>query len=197
MLVIKKLIIAAIIFILGTIFGILLTVKLDTTSPQVTPRSLPLPQIRKPAGEIASFDDCIQAGYPVLESYPARCKTSEGATFTQNIGNELDLLDTIVVDYPRPSQLVESPLIIKGRARGTWFFEASAPVTLLDDNGEVLTESFIQATGDWMTEDFIDFKGEINFYPKGASAGTLVLRNDNPSGMPENELRLEIPVIFE
>lgn len=194
---IKKLIIAAIIFILGTIFGILLSVKLDSKSPQVTPRSLLLPQIQKPAGEIASYEDCIQAGYPVLESYPARCKTPDGATFTQNIGNELDLLDTIIVDYPRPGQLVESPLVIEGRARGRWFFEASAPVTLLDDNGEVLGESHIQATGDWMSEEFVDFSGEINFDPKGTGAGTLVLRNDNPSGMPENELRLEIPVIFE
>lgn len=194
---IKKLIIAAIIFILGTLFGILLTVKLDSKSPKVTPRSLPLPQIQKPAGEIASYEDCIQAGYPVLESYPASCKNPDGATFTQNIGNELDLLDTIIVDYPRPGQLVESPLHIEGRARGTWFFEASAPVALLKDNGEVLGESHIQATGDWMSEEFVDFSGEINFDPMGAGAGMLVLRNDNPSGMPENELRLEIPVIFE
>ena len=111
--------------------------------------------------------------------------------------NKTGLEDTIIVTTPGRNQEVTSPLFIEGRARGTWFFEASAPVTLMDDNGETLAQGHVQANGDWMSEDFVDFNGEINFDPKSAGAGTLVLRNDNPSGMPENELRLEIPVIFK
>jgi putative hemolysin len=32
---------------------------------------------------IFDFDSCVSAGYPVLESYPAQCKTPDGRTFTQ------------------------------------------------------------------------------------------------------------------
>jgi len=38
--------------------------------------------------EISSFDECAAAGYPIMESYPARCKTPDGRTFTQTIDSE-------------------------------------------------------------------------------------------------------------
>ena len=38
--------------------------------------------------EVQSFDDCVKAGYPVLESYPRQCKTPDGKTFTEDIGIE-------------------------------------------------------------------------------------------------------------
>lgn len=42
-----------------------------------------------------------------------------------------DLSDQIIVTDPIPDQLITSPLIITGEARGTWFFEATFPVSLL------------------------------------------------------------------
>jgi hypothetical protein len=33
--------------------------------------------------EINSFRACVQAGYPVVESYPRRCRTQEGMMFTE------------------------------------------------------------------------------------------------------------------
>ena len=33
------------------------------------------------SGEINSFVTCKGAGYPIMESYPERCRTSEGLTF--------------------------------------------------------------------------------------------------------------------
>lgn len=32
--------------------------------------------------EIASYEDCVSAGYPVLESYPSQCMTPDGKHFT-------------------------------------------------------------------------------------------------------------------
>ncbi len=48
-----------------------------------------------------------------------------------------------------------------------------------------------------MTEDFVDFEGEITFNSAGAKKGTLALQNDNPSDLPENENKLRIPIQFE
>lgn len=57
-------------------------------------------QRQSPAAAITSFDDCAAAGYAILESYPAQCRTPDGASFTQNIGNELEKTDVIQIDYP-------------------------------------------------------------------------------------------------
>jgi len=34
---------------------------------------------------ITSFEECTAAGYPVMESYPRQCKTSDGRTFVEDI----------------------------------------------------------------------------------------------------------------
>jgi len=35
---------------------------------------------------ITNFEDCVAAGYPILESYPRQCKTPDGKTFVEDIG---------------------------------------------------------------------------------------------------------------
>lgn len=32
---------------------------------------------------ITSFDDCVAAGYPVMELYPRQCRTKDGRAFTE------------------------------------------------------------------------------------------------------------------
>ena len=34
---------------------------------------------------INSFEECAAAGYPIMESYPERCNTPDGRTFTKNV----------------------------------------------------------------------------------------------------------------
>ncbi|MFH1997321.1 MAG: hypothetical protein ABII94_01360, partial [Patescibacteria group bacterium] len=72
---------------------------------------------------INSFEECVSADYPVMESYPRQCKTPDGRSFTEDIGNELEKIDLIRVNNPRPNQIIQSPILIKGEARGYWFFE--------------------------------------------------------------------------
>jgi hypothetical protein len=46
------------------------------------------------SNEITSFDECIAAGYPAMESYPRQCMIANGETFTEvineTIGGERD-----------------------------------------------------------------------------------------------------------
>ena len=35
--------------------------------------------------EINSFDECIKAGNPVMESYPRQCRTSDGELFVEDM----------------------------------------------------------------------------------------------------------------
>lgn len=107
-----------------------------------------------------------------------------------------DTSDQIKVTKPLPDQFVESPLTIEGEARGTWFFEATFPVKLLDVKGEVIASNPAQAQDDWMTEDFVLFKAELIFEKPSTDTGILILKEDNPSGLPENDASIEIPVRF-
>ncbi len=145
---------------------------------------------------ISSFDECAVAGYPIMESYPEKCQTESGQVFVRDIGNELEKQDLIKVDNPRPNQIIASPLTITGQARGYWFFEASFPVVLLDEDGRQLASGIAQADGDWMTEDFVPFKAELSFGATQADKGVLILAKDNPSGLPANDDELQIPVEF-
>jgi len=146
---------------------------------------------------INNFKECVSAGYPVLESYPRQCKTPDGKSFTEDIGNELEKSDLIKIDNPRPNQIIESPLFVKGEARGNWYFEASFPAKLFDDNGFLLGITPAQALGNWMTEDFVPFNVILPFAVPSTSKGRLILEKDNPSGLPEHADELRIPVYFK
>ena len=54
-----------------------------------------------------------------------------------------------------------------------------------------------QAQSDWMTEDFVPFKAQLNFATSSTEQGVLILEKDNPSGLPENDDELQIPIIFD
>ena len=117
--------------------------------------------------------------------------------FRQEAPPQEDKSNLIRVYNPKLNQEVSSPLTITGEARGTWYFEATFPVKLLDRNGNILVQSFAQAQGEWMTEDFVPFTAQITFSVSETQNGTLVLEKDNPSGLPENADELRIPVILK
>lgn len=142
-----------------------------------------------------SFEECLALGYPILESYPRQCKAPNGMLI-EDIGNELEKQNLIKVSKPRPNELTESPLEIRGEARGYWFFEASFPVKLLDGNNKEIGWGIAQAKSDWMTEDFVPFEAKIEFQSPMTKKGILILEKDNPSGLPENADELHFPVRF-
>lgn len=152
--------------------------------------------IRSSENKINSFDQCVEAGFPVMEIYPQQCRTNDDQTFVQNIGNELEKMDLIRIDFPRPNQVIESPLIITGQARGNWFLKGDFPIELLDDNEAIITQSYATAKSEWMTEDFVQFEAEISFDSPATNKGVLVLKKDNASGLPEQANELRIPIVF-
>lgn len=146
--------------------------------------------------EVSTFEECVDAGNPVMESYPRKCRDQSGAVFTENIGNELDKQDLIRVDQPRPNTVIASPVTIRGEARGSWFFEASFPVQIIDENGVVIAEHYATAGGDWMTTDFVPFEATVTFAKPASIRGELVLKKDNPSDLRELDDELRIPIAF-
>lgn len=146
--------------------------------------------------QISSFEECIAAGNPVMESYPEQCRTQDGRFFVRNIGNRNELANLIQVFSPLPGDTLGEE--ITGEARGYWFFEANFPVTIKDANGNVLLETYAEAQSDWMTEEFVPFTVEVpSVLSSRTKTGTISLKKANPSGLPENDKTLRIPVEFE
>lgn len=151
---------------------------------------------------VSDFFECVEAGNPVMESYPRQCRDEDGNGFVEDIGNELEKDDLIRISAPRPNATVESPIEISGMARGTWFFEGDFPVVLADWDGKIIGEGYATAQGDWMVEEFVPFSGTITFdiaeiQGDYSNRGTLILKKDNPSDLPLDDDALEIPVLFK
>ncbi|GMU74273.1 MAG: hypothetical protein AMXMBFR44_4700 [Candidatus Campbellbacteria bacterium] len=129
--------------------------------------------------------------------YAYRAPQEPLATLTEERGGVP--YEMITVDSPRPDSVVTSPLTVTGRARGYWFFEASFPVSLVNWDGLIIAQGIATAKDDWMTEELVEFEAVLAFekptlYPE---RGALILQRDNPSGLPENDAALEIPIRYE
>ncbi len=105
--------------------------------------------------------------------------------------------ELIKVSQPQTMEAISSPLKVTGEARGYWYFEADFPIELYDSEGELIGTGIGSAQTDWMTEEFVPFESEMEFEMPETETGTLVLRKDNPSDLPENDDQFEIPVKFE
>lgn len=125
----------------------------------------------------------------------------DGAFFAERLldvkpaGNCRDAF--VAVEIPAPGAVIESPLEIRGRARGSWFFEGDFPILLKDADGDIIARSFVTAADEWMTTDFVAFSGSLSFTkPTPGSRGTLVFVKDNPSDQAELDDSTAIPVFF-
>lgn len=147
---------------------------------------------------VESFEDCVEAGYPVMESYPRQCRTSDGLLFIENIGNIMEKNDLIRISSPLPNEKVSFPLRVEGEARGYWFFEATFPIEITNLSGDVIASGYATAEDEWMTEDFVSFEAVIELDEEDLidDRGVLILRRANPSGLEENDDFLEMPVNF-
>ncbi len=110
--------------------------------------------------------------------------------------------DLIRVTSPMSGATITSPVTITGEARGTWYFEASFPIAVVDWDGKIIGEGHAEAQADWMTSEFVPFKAIVTFdtseiHNAYSKRGTLILKKDNPSGLPEHDAAIEIPVVFK
>ena len=112
--------------------------------------------------------------------------------------------DNIVVELPFPGAVTGKEFSVIGKARGPWFFEASFPVEVLDENGNRLAIAVAQAQPDpitgeinWMTTEFVPFKAEVKVPESYIGPATLTLHRDNASGLPEHDASISFPIIIE
>lgn len=118
------------------------------------------------------------------------------------------------ISSPRAQQEIVPGFIARGRANGTWLFEASTGVELRDRSGRLLWEGVATVDDgyDWMTTSTVPWSAELSFTRNSVIAafgtstvvstttleagipGLFIFRKSNPSGDPIRDAALEIPV---
>lgn len=137
----------------------------------------------------------IQSSSTTATSTPTQTEV-ESATNLPNIGSPATS-DDIVVLNPASGNTVNSPITLSGQARGNWFFEATAPVVVIDTSGTILGRGIIRAQGNWMTTDLVPFSGTVSYSATpDSTAGAIVFLNDNPSGQASTSKYMIVPVYF-
>lgn len=107
-----------------------------------------------------------------------------------------DAENLIIIESPKPYEKVSNPLLIKGKARGYFFFEATFPIKIVDESGNILMSDFIETKEDWMTENFVSFEKYLNLDFGNIKRGFIIFEKANPSGLKENQFEISIPVYF-
>ena len=104
--------------------------------------------------------------------------------------------DMIVVDNVTPGITVLPQFKVFGKARGTWYFEASFPVSVVAEDGRTIAQGHAEAQSDWMTEEFVPFMADVQLTESYSGPATLVLHKDNPSGEASRDASLEMPIVI-
>ncbi len=123
-------------------------------------------------------------------------KPSVAPTIAPNpeVTQQNSISDLISVSEPRPNSNVRTTFNVTGQARGSWYFEASFPIILKDNKGNILVQTIAKAQGDWMTDNFVPFSSTVSITSAYTGPAILILKNDNPSGDPTKDKQIEIPI---
>lgn len=142
---------------------------------------------------ILLFSGCSHNPAPADNNNSNNTSSTNGQNNNQNSNTAIP---TVKLTSPDLNSELSSPVAVEGEMPGTWFFEASAPIKILDANGKVLAQGPVQAQGDWMQTGPVQFKGTFSFTPT-TPTGVLVISKDNPSGLPENDQSVSFPLKFK
>lgn len=83
----------------------------------------PSPSISPKPSTIKNFEDCVRAGYPVGQSYPATCWTPDGRHFVEKIVEERDLPSTVSeIDVVTEVKEIDGSYEIKAKQKGRVLF---------------------------------------------------------------------------
>lgn len=145
---------------------------------------------------IGIFVLAVIAGF-IIMVVPGPKRAGVGQTPATSTPQALVYKDLIKVTSPLSNAVVGTTITITGEARGPWYFEASFPIEIHNASGTILGAGPAQAQGEWMTTDYVPFTATLSVPPQPAgSHGTIVLKKDNPSGLPEHDDSVSIPIVF-
>lgn len=126
---------------------------------------------------------------------PIPTESCNGNSLNQAAKQDSKQPATLKVEMPKIDDRIASPVIVSGQAKN-WYFEGAFLVKIVNENGKELGRGNAVALEEWMTAEFVPFKGSITFDAQGAKSGKIIFEKDNPSGLPQNAEAYAMPVKF-
>lgn len=145
------------------------------------------------AAVLDDFEECAAAGNPVMESYPRRCR-SANKTFTEDIGNAVEMADQIRVTIPKPNEGVAFPLEIRGEVRGNWFVDGAFPIQLIDSMGRKIAETTAHTEEELRGDNFVPFSAHLAHVSSSPARAVFVFVRGGVTDTTEPGTRLTLPV---
>ena len=109
----------------------------------------------------------------------------------------LPLSARVVVTSPKPNATVGKTFVVSGQAPGPWYFEASFPIKIVDKDNNFIGQGIAQAQGEWMTVEQVTFTATVTLDGAYSGPATVVLLRDNPSGLPQYDDSVSIPIVIQ
>jgi len=107
------------------------------------------------------------------------------------------LSSKVMVTAPQVDAHVGHAFTVAGVAPGQWFFEAQFPIQVRETDGSVVGRATGHAQGEWETDKLVTFTANMSIDATFSGKATLILMKDNPSGLPENDDSVEIPITVD
>lgn len=119
---------------------------------------------------------------------------ASSVTSTENLSVPIqEKKDEITVSSIQDNQEISSPVVIEGEAKKDWFFEGQFPVYIMDNERRIVGNGNAVAKENEMNDDLISFIATIDFNAD-APTGFIILEKNNPSGLAEKKVSVQIPV---
>jgi len=133
----------------------------------------------------------LNSGLPSINSNNER-----NSLFSQVVSTFQEIENEVNVSNPEIGSEITSPVTINGKATGDWFFEGQLQIQLIDNDGNIISSVPGKTNENWQTENLVSFEGSLEF-TTDKEKGKILIKKDNPSGLPKNADQIEIPVYFK
>ena len=97
----------------------------------------------------------------------------------------------LILETPSDTNNVICPINIKG-----WFFEATFPIQLIDENNEIVENTQATADGEWTADGFVEFSAKVYCQVSDLSGYKLKFMADNAAGVLELDDSIIIELYF-
>jgi hypothetical protein len=147
---------------------------------------------------------CAMTAYLVFT--PGRQKTSSNVpmstttpsmTATPVASSTEPLSASVTVSAPVPNSTVGKTFAVTGIAPNGWYFEAVFPIQVRDPNDNLIATGQGHAQNDWTVAGPVAFTSSITLIGDYSGPADLILLRDNPSGLPENDDEVTMPIVIK
>lgn len=102
----------------------------------------------------------------------------------------------VTIEAPLANARVTSPIVARGVAPNSYYFEAVFPVRLIGADGRVIAEAPGQAQSPWTTPGPVAFIATVPFQVSVDTPATLVLAREVHEGATPYADEIRIPVVL-